>query len=127
MTQSPDSDTPPLFQQSQLDWLVRQLGRSQSLPPETDAPTGRHSVIPDEEPLDLVNHPAHYKSPNPKYNFEAIQVIEGWNLHKEHGLATALAYILRALYKGTPSQDARKAAWYLIWWADLYDEENPPI
>jgi len=74
-----------------------------------------------------VNHPPHYKCPNPKYDFEAIQVIEAWNLHKEHGLATALAYTLRALYKGTPSQDARKAAWYLNWWADLYDEEHPSI
>lgn len=123
MTQSPESDTPPLFQQSQLEWLAAQLGRSLPSPPATDESTGRHAV---EEP-DLVNHPPHYKCPNPKYDFEAIQVIEAWKLNNHHGLATALAYTLRALYKGTPSQDMRKAAWYLIWSADLWDEEHGSI
>lgn len=115
MTQSPGPESPPLYARLSSEWLGREPSASPSSPTETSEP--KHAVIED-----VVNHPRHYKCPNPKYNFEVIQVIEAWFLNKEHYLATAVAYILRALYKENAVQDVRKAVWYLNRWADLEEE-----
>ena len=61
---------------------------------------------------DPVNHPAHYTAGA----YETIDVIED-TLSPEayigylHG--NAIKYVLRLRHKGKPSEDARKAAWYL--------------
>lgn len=117
MTQLPGPESLPVYASLGPEWLGRQPSGSPTSPPETSEP--RHAVSED-----LVNHPRHYKCPNPKYNFEVIQVIEAWLLNKDHYLATALAYILRAKYKANPVQDIRKAVWYLNRWADLEEEDH---
>lgn len=58
---------------------------------------------------DNVNHPSHYGGADNPY--EAIKVIEDWNLPFHEG--NALKYILRAPHKGREVEDLRKALWYL--------------
>lgn len=118
MTQLPGPESPPLYAQLSSSWLGREPSGSPISPPEISEP--KHAVV--EE--DVVNHPKHYKCPNPKYDYQVIQVIEAWFLNKEHYLATAVAYILRALYKDNAVQDVRKAVWYLNRWADLEEEAS---
>lgn len=58
-----------------------------------------------------VNHPSHYGGDeNP---FEAIKVIENWNL--DFHLGNVLKYVSRAgkKNKDTELQDLKKALWYL--------------
>ena len=61
--------------------------------------------------MSAVNHPAHYGGADDPY--EAIKVIEAWELGFHTG--NAVKYIRRAGAKqGEPElQDLRKAAWYL--------------
>lgn len=54
---------------------------------------------------DPVNHPAHYKW----LPVEAIEITERFNFC----MGNALKYILRADHKGKPTEDIRKAIWYL--------------
>lgn len=58
-------------------------------------------------PVDLVNHPPHYK----QGGIETIDFIEakGLNYH----LGNTVKYITRADHKGTALQDLQKARWYL--------------
>ena len=55
-----------------------------------------------------VNHPAHYGGDT---TYEAIKVIEAWNLGFH--LGNAVKYICRADTKGTPITDLEKARWYI--------------
>jgi len=57
---------------------------------------------------EAVNHPAHYGG---NTTYEAIKVIEAWNLG--FCLGNALKYICRATYKGNQLEDLQKARWYL--------------
>lgn len=84
------------------------------------SPTGRHVVGED-----LVNHPPHYRCPNPKYDFQVIHIIEAWLLDRDHYLANAVKYILRAPYKDNPVQDVKKAVFYLNRWVELKEQESP--
>ena len=56
-----------------------------------------------------VNHPAHYGGEENQY--EAIKVIEAWNLNFH--LGNAVKYISRAGKKESIIQDLEKAKWYL--------------
>lgn len=58
---------------------------------------------------EAVNHPAHYGGADNPY--EAIKVIEAWNLN--FNLGNAVKYIARAGKKDDILQDLKKAAWYL--------------
>lgn len=58
--------------------------------------------------IDLVNHPAHYKS---EAGLESIDVIEAFELG--FNLGNAVKYILRCNKKGNKIQDLDKAIWYL--------------
>jgi hypothetical protein len=60
-------------------------------------------------PEEKVDHPAHYGGANNPY--EAIKVIEAWNLGFHTG--NAVKYIARAAHKGDPLTDIKKARWYL--------------
>ena len=53
-----------------------------------------------------VNHPSHYNQ-----GIEAIEIIESWDLN--FSLGNAIKYILRAPYKGKPTEDLEKAKWYI--------------
>lgn len=119
MTQSSDSAPPPLYAQLSSSWLGRQPSGSPTSPPATEESTGKHAVA---EP-DMVNHPPHYKCPNPKYDFQVIQIMEAWYLDRDHYLANAIKYLLRAPFKGRPVQDVGKARWYLDRWLQLREEE----
>jgi hypothetical protein len=59
----------------------------------------------------MVNHPEHYGGSENVY--EAIKVIENWNL--DFHLGNTVKYISRAGKKGTDKelQDLKKALWYL--------------
>lgn len=60
---------------------------------------------------DVVNHPAHYGGEDNPY--EAIKVIEAWNLG--FCLGNAVKYIARAGKKDPTREieDLQKAAWYI--------------
>lgn len=60
-----------------------------------------------------VNHPEHYGGADSPY--EAIKVIEAWNLDKSFCLGNAVKYLCRAGLKPGASlvEDLRKARWYL--------------
>ena len=60
-----------------------------------------------------VDHPPHYAAIG---QYEPIDVIEDWDL--PYHAACALKYIARYRHKGTPEQDLKKAAWYLLRLAD---------
>ena len=60
-------------------------------------------------PLEMVDHPNHYQSEDNTY--EAINVIESWNLDFHCG--SVVKYIARHKKKGQPKQDIEKAIWYL--------------
>jgi hypothetical protein len=59
------------------------------------------------QPVDLVNHPPHYKAGG----VDAIDFIEAKGLG--YHLGNVVKYIARADLKGTPLQDLQKARWYL--------------
>ena len=58
---------------------------------------------------DNVNHPSHYGGKDNPY--EAIKVIEAWNLGFH--LGNTVKYISRAEHKGNTLEDLKKARWYL--------------
>lgn len=64
----------------------------------------------EQEEGDLVNHPRHYMSES---GLEVIDVIESFGLDRDHYLACAIKYILRAGKKDDFKQDVKKAIWYL--------------
>lgn len=55
-----------------------------------------------------VNHPSHYGGDTV---YEAIKVIEAWNLGFH--LGNSVKYIARADHKGSKIEDLKKARWYL--------------
>ena len=61
--------------------------------------------------MEMVNHPNHYGGENNTY--EAIKVIEAWNL--DFCLGNAVKYISRAGKKDVSKEleDLNKAVWYL--------------
>jgi hypothetical protein len=67
-----------------------------------------------------VDHPLHYNHGN----FEAIDVIEDWDL--DFHLGNALKYICRAGKKSKDSylEDLKKAIWYLQRKVDGLEEKN---
>ena len=56
---------------------------------------------------EMVNHPSHYNMGK----YEAIDVIEGWQLN--FNLGNTVKYISRAGHKDDIVQDLKKALWYL--------------
>lgn len=56
---------------------------------------------------ETVDHPSHYITGN----YEAIDVIEDWDLN--FCLGNAIKYIARANHKGNKEDDIKKAIWYL--------------
>ena len=56
---------------------------------------------------EMVNHPSHYNMGK----YEAIDVIEDWNLG--FNLGNALKYLSRAGHKDDIIQDLKKAKWYI--------------
>ena len=56
---------------------------------------------------EMINHPSHYN----KGKFEAIDVIEDWQLN--FNLGNTVKYISRAGHKDDIIQDLKKALWYL--------------
>jgi hypothetical protein len=67
--------------------------------------TRNHSVAVPDQPVDMVNHPPHYK----KSWGEVIDVTENYSFC----LGNVLKYILRSGEKGCPVEDLEKARWYL--------------
>ena len=61
-----------------------------------------------QEATESVDHPTHYRSDS---GFEAIDVIEAWNLN--FNLGSALKYICRAGLKTSRKEDLQKAIWFL--------------
>jgi len=60
-----------------------------------------------QEPIDMVNHPPHYKSGG----IETIDFIEAKELN--YRLGNVIKYITRADRKGDRMEDLKKALWYL--------------
>ena len=57
---------------------------------------------------EMIDHPSHYNMGK----YEAIDVIEDWNLG--FNLGNTIKYISRAGHKDNIIQDLKKALWYLI-------------
>ena len=68
---------------------------------------------------DPINHPAHYGGPDDPY--EAIKVIEAWNLNFH--LGNVLKYVARAGRKDDRLTDLKKARFYLD--REIQRQENP--
>jgi hypothetical protein len=66
------------------------------------------SKIMDKE---MVNHPSHYGGGDNPY--EAIKVIDAWDLDKDFYLGNAVKYLSRAGKKDNVVQDLKKAIWYI--------------
>jgi hypothetical protein len=60
---------------------------------------------------EMVKHPTHYGGEANTY--EAIKVIEAWELDRDFYLGNVVKYISRAGKKGSKLQDLEKALWYL--------------
>lgn len=61
----------------------------------------------DNKNKEMINHPSHYN----KGKFEAIDVIEDWQLN--FNLGNTVKYISRAGHKDDIIQDLKKSLWYL--------------
>ena len=59
------------------------------------------------EEKEMINHPSHYNMGE----YEAIDVIEDWNLN--FNLGNTVKYISRAGHKDNIVQDLKKALWYI--------------
>jgi hypothetical protein len=55
-----------------------------------------------------VHHPKHYGG---NTIYEAIKVIDAWNL--SFSLSSALKYLCRSPHKGSQIEDLKKAVWYI--------------
>lgn len=60
-----------------------------------------------KENKEMINHPSHYN----KGKYEAIEVIEDWQLN--FNLGNTVKYIARAGHKDNIIQDLKKSLWYL--------------
>ena len=63
------------------------------------------------EQKEMVNHPNHYGGKDNVY--EAIKVIDAWDLDKDFYLGNAVKYLSRAGKKDNVVQDLKKAIWYI--------------
>jgi hypothetical protein len=63
------------------------------------------------EQKEMVNHPEHYGGKGNVY--EAIKVIDAWDLDKDFYLGNAVKYLSRAGKKDNVVQDLKKAIWYI--------------
>ena len=63
------------------------------------------------EQKEMVNHPSHYGGKDNVY--EAIKVIDAWDLDKDFYLGNAVKYLSRAGKKDNVVQDLKKAIWYI--------------
>jgi hypothetical protein len=63
--------------------------------------------VKQEEPVDNVNHPPHYKTGG----METIDFIEAKAL--DYHLGNVIKYVTRAKHKGNELEDLKKAQWYL--------------
>ena len=63
------------------------------------------------EQKEIVNHPSHYGGKDNVY--EAIKVIDAWDLDKDFYLGNAVKYLSRAGKKDNVVQDLKKAIWYI--------------
>ena len=63
------------------------------------------------EQKEMVNHPSHYGGGDNPY--EAIKVIDAWDLDKDFYLGNAVKYLSRAGKKDNIVQELEKALWYL--------------
>ena len=63
------------------------------------------------EQKEMVNHPNHYGGKDNVY--EAIKVIDAWDLDKDFYLGNAVKYLSRAGKKDNVVQDFKKAVWYI--------------
>ena len=64
-------------------------------------------LLNEKDKKEMVNHPSHYNMGK----YEAIDVIEDWNLN--FNLGNAVKYISRAEHKDNIVQDLKKALWYI--------------
>ena len=64
-------------------------------------------LLNEKDKKEMVNHPSHYNMGK----YEAIDVIEDWNLN--FNLGNAVKYISRAGHKDDIVQDLRKSLWYI--------------
>ena len=64
-------------------------------------------LLNEKDKKEMVNHPSHYNMGK----YEAIDVIEDWNLN--FNLGNSVKYISRAGHKGNIIEDLKKARWYI--------------
>lgn len=74
--------------------------------------------MPEEVVKEMVNHPSHYN----QGKYEAIDVIEDWQLDFHTG--NTVKYISRYRHKGRPLEDLKKARWYLDRLISKIEEEE---
>jgi hypothetical protein len=75
---------------------------------------GMYTISEPKKPAkvkEMVNHPSHYGGEDNPY--EAIKVIEAWDLDEDFYLGNVIKYISRAGKKDATIQELEKAKWYL--------------
>ena len=92
---------------------VQKYEAGEILPPDdiiykiNDIFGGEFIIMFEIEEKEMVNHPSHYNMGK----YEAIDVIEDWNLN--FNLGNAIKYISRAGHKDDIVQDLKKSLWYI--------------
>ena len=70
--------------------------------------------------LDMVNHPPHYADGTVKC-IEIMELVFGFEATAQWALQTAFKYVWRMGQKGSKHEDAKKALWYLTYYAETME------
>lgn len=73
----------------------------------------KHVSLPEPKAVDMVNHPPHYTQGKVEIIDIIEQLVKDYRPEEAYLIGAAVKYISRAPYKGTKSQDLKKANWYL--------------
>lgn len=95
---------------------IHNLFPSDVEPPCEDVPGGynlNNVHLPEPPKPDMVNHPPHYTQGKVEVIEIIEQLIKDYPSEQSYSIGAAIKYIARAPYKGTKSQDLKKANWYL--------------
>lgn len=101
------------------------MSKTTVLVPPSDATEGHPVQTSTPASIDYVNKPPHYR----RNDIEVIDVLEAYGDQasdgfREHCRLTAIAYLLRAPFKGEKVRDMQKAQWYINRWLKDNEKKN---
>ena len=72
---------------------------------------------------EMVNHPDHYNTGK----IEVIDFIKDLGMAKDFCIGNAIKYIARYKHKQNPTEDIKKAIWYLEYLVEILESEEKCI